>query len=65
MFCGNVTVRCRGWRQQFLFRASKNSKGYGWPRDLHHPEKVAGFARLPQVDAGDGWGPGPTARRRP
>jgi len=46
---------CRVGARDFYFRVSKNSRWFGWPRNHHHSDKVAGSARLPQVpqvDAG-------------
>jgi len=41
----------RGRRQEFLFKGSKNSGGLGGCGTSHHPDKVAGSERLPQVPA--------------
>ena len=70
-FCCHVTniihrlSNSQGRRQQFLSGGPK-FKGSGWPRDPHHPDKVTGSARLPQVpQVGAGGRSGPRTPRLP
>jgi len=53
------TTQSAGAAPGILICGSKNSRGLAGRRTLHHPDKVTGSARLPQVPQIDAGGPDP------